>query len=269
MGSCATGADVTGKLVIRFPLGRKSIKVAQKEKALIENLNRQYCWLLVSAYESYEGFVKELYACMGFLDTVFWKCDDYGRLAVSDIGKLRLQWFKDRVRDRRNPNFREGVSYALQRLRESFPSIECYEKRMLSTGRISLYSNGLLHQSINTLPLGTSCRLAEKLRHAIVHSQGTIDSTQSLCTSIGANGRRNIAIVSSYAKACTEGVYIWLVHDENGLLDYKFLSLRIDHLFESLCAHACLLYKSCLGHFCKSAYWDRQPERPKRKRHGR
>ncbi len=260
--SGASGTDVTRKPAIRFPFGGKSIKVAEKEHALLENLNRQYCWLLVSAYESYESFLKVLYACMGFLDTALWQCNDYGSVSPSQVNKLRLQWFKDRVRNRANPNFREGASYALHRFRKTFPSIASYENTMLSSGRMSLYSDGFLHHSFDTLPLAMTCRLVEKLRHEIVHNQGSINSMQSLCASIGVNGRKKIAIVSSYTKVPTESAYIWLLYDEKGLLDYRFLSLRISHLFESLCAHACLLYKSCLGHFGKSPYWDRQNKKP-------
>ncbi len=263
MFSGAVGTDVTHRTVIHFPLGGKSIKLREKEHALIENLNRQYCWLLVSAYESYESFLKELYACMGFLDTALWQCNDYGSVSPSQVNKLRLQWFKDRVRDRANPKFREGVSYVLQRFRNTFHSIASYEKTTLSSGRMSLYSDGLLHHSVDTLPLAMTCHLAEKLRHAIVHNQGSINSIQSLCASIGVNGMKKSAIVSSYTRASTEVAYIWLVYDEKGMLDYRFLSLRISHLFESLCAHACLLYKSCLGHFGKSPYWDRQNKKPK------
>jgi len=258
IGSSSIGSDVTKKPIIHFSLGRKDIKFHEKEHALIENLNRQYSWLLVSAYEDYERFLKELYACMGFLDRTFWQCDDYGSISISDIGSLKLAWFKQRVAERTNRRFQHDASCALARFRDAFPSLLPYETVALPGAKTSVYSDAILHQEVDTLPVGLTCSLAGKLRHAIVHDHSAIESAQSLSKEIGANGTDKIAVIAAHLKKSPEGVRIWLVYDQKGLLDYNFLDLRISQMLQSLCAHACLLYKACISHFGEQAYWERK-----------
>jgi hypothetical protein len=229
--------------------------------ALLDNLNRQYCWLLVSAYEEYERLLKNLYARMGFLDRAFWKCDDYGDISPSEIAKKNLAWFRDRVRN--NVKLRHDVSYALRQFRQAFPRLQSYEARALAAGRMSVYANGILQQTIDTLPLEMTCRLAEKLRHAIVHDQGSVDSIESLCSAIGVKGQEKEGVIASHVKNSREGVRIWLVNDADGMLDGRFLSLRIHHLLESLNAHGCLVYKSCMVHFGQKPFWERSDSRGK------
>ena len=257
-GCSSTGSDVTKQPIVHFPLGRKYIKLAEEEESTLrEHLNRQYSWLLVSAHEEYERFLKHLYACMGYLDTGFWQCDDYGSVCIPHVANLKLSWFKARVTDRTDRRFRHNASHALARFRRAFPVVGTHEGVVLPAGRTSIYPDAVIQQKLAVLPLGLTCSLARELRHAIVHEQGIKKDTSSICRAIGANGRDTMALVEAHLKECTGGARIWLVNDEDGLLDYKFLDVRISHIFDSLCAHACLVYRGCILHFGKRPFWER------------
>lgn len=257
MFSSAIGSDVSGEFVVRFPLGRKDIKLNEKKDALLDNLNRQYCWILVTAFEEYERAMKETYATMGYLDNAFWQCDDFGSASPSSISKLKLEWYKDRVRDRSNHKFRNNANYAIAQFRKSFAEVGVAEAKVLPAGKMSLYSNVIYHQSLETLSLGKTCQLAEKLRHQVVHEQGVVSDVSWLADAIGVKGKKKLTILNDYLKATQKMNCVWLVNDKEGFLDYKFLQLRIDHLLGCLCAHACSINKWCLDHFGKNAHWKR------------
>jgi len=135
----------------------------------------------------------------------------------------------------------------------------------LPAAKTYLYSDAVFHEKVRTLTLGLTCLLAEKLRHAIVHNQGAIEGVEILCENIGANGAKRKTIVAGHFKDSAEGPRIWLVNDQKGVLDHRFLDLRITHILQSLCAHACLVYKACIIHFGEQAFWDRKSEGKHRK----
>jgi len=85
-----------------------------------------------------------------------------------------------------------------------------------------------------------------------------VEGAHLVSKEIGANGADKTAMVAAYLKDSPEGMRVWLVYDQKGVLDYNFLNLRISHILESFCAHACLLYKGCMSHFGEQAFWDRK-----------
>lgn len=211
---------------------------------LIDNYNRQCNWLFVTAYESYEKLLKDIYAALGYLDHGFWKCADFGDIPVDAIPKLKEEWFSIYMREKRSRFTPEGI---IKNIRNRVPVLSKYE------------ANGDLH-------LHRWINIAAFYRHIIVHSQGNI--SQEEC-------RERLQQITGYSLASKDievrmfwhSVYNYIetVGDDYRItmIDKKAIGKQgraVYAPFESLvlrvASHGLLVYSSLAEHFGFVPYWE-------------
>jgi len=130
--------------------------------SVVIHKNRQYQWLLAEAYEAFEDYLEDLYACIGFSDNNLWPMSDFGSVSIKELPGKDLQWYKERVGEKR----RKPLSI-LNQLRKVFPEICRIEE-----------------QNIFGINLRLSIITVEMLRHIIVHNGGIVDDKDAFIEGI-------------------------------------------------------------------------------------
>lgn len=118
------------------------------------HLNRFFGWILVGVFESWERFIKDVTAALGYAQRDSWNCQMYGNITLGEIDGLDFEWFAQRVRQ-------QGMSIdpMLNRLRDAvIPDLQTLEAR-----------------EVRGMPCIWGVRIVEYLRHVLVHAGGTLD----------------------------------------------------------------------------------------------
>ena len=119
--AAASASDVRKSPRALIEIGAKGASNEQVLKTLSDNHNHQNLWIMVSAFEAYEKFLKDLYGALGYLDQSLWRCEDFGNIKISQLNDKDKTWFVDRVRQTIAINSTKKIT---ARLRDNFPSFE-------------------------------------------------------------------------------------------------------------------------------------------------
>ena len=139
----------TGEAVVYS--GRK-VSAEDRVKMVGERKNREYCWLLVEAYEEFEDYIERVYAFIGKREAEAWPLGDFGNVRLSELKCKDFDWYLETVkRPHRRPK------EILNRLRAVYPDLETVER-----------ANKL---GVN---LRIALELIESLRHKVVHARGVV-----------------------------------------------------------------------------------------------
>lgn len=134
------------------PYGFKEQTPEEKVEHIKIQLNKQYCWLLVEAYEEFEDFLEHVYARVGYLSPEAWPMTDFGGISIRDIKLKPLDWFINQSRSKKN-----GSRGIVNQLNKEFPEIKELCENNKNIGNIAF-------QLI----------VIEKMRHIIVHNRGQV-----------------------------------------------------------------------------------------------
>lgn len=132
--------------------GSKKSSIEDRRHSLVLHKNKQYQWLLAEAYEEFEDYLEDLYACVGFKNNDFWPLRDFGGITLSEIESKPFEWFQAQAKKKK-----DKPASIINRFRECLPNIASLE-----------VNNGL---EIN---LRLAIKLVEFLRHVIVHKGGNV-----------------------------------------------------------------------------------------------
>ena len=143
--------DLTSGDVVRY--GHRQFTAEDEFNMISKHKNRQYCWLLVEAYEEFEDFLERIYAYIGKDNRNAWRLEDFGSAKLPDLDHKRFDWFLNAVRVKYRLNHRN----LLKRLREIYPELSLVEE-----------------QNIYQLNLRFTIETIENLRHHIVHTRGIV-----------------------------------------------------------------------------------------------
>lgn len=124
------------------------------QEYLIERTNRQYQWFLVEAYEYFEDYIEELYACTGYTYNASWKAEDYGNKYISEISNLTLKEFCYLSRNRKGETRKIISSFRLL-----INNLEKKERNNSTKTDLFLWVT-----------------MIEMYRHIITHKSGIIDN---------------------------------------------------------------------------------------------
>lgn len=89
----------TGAVVF---FGNESSTHDEKISDLVHRHNRQLQWLLADAYEVFELFLREIYACAGYNDNSLWSMSDFGDEPASVVKNKDYEWFVARSKGKRD-----------------------------------------------------------------------------------------------------------------------------------------------------------------------
>lgn len=143
-------------------IDRKKLKIDERIDIVNLHKNKQYQWLLVEAYEAYEKYLKELYACIGFIDHSFWPARDFGDISLSEIPHQDMIWFSSQVEQKK-----DKPKSILLTLRKKIPSII----------QIELNNENTINYQFATL-------MIENFRHIIVHHNGNFNNKTDFTTQL-------------------------------------------------------------------------------------
>lgn len=132
--------------------GSKKSSVKERRLSMVLHKNKQYQWLLAEAYEGFEDYIEDLYACAGFKNNDFWPLHDYGNITLSEIKSKPFEWFQFQAKKKK-----DRPASIINRFRESIPNLAAVEAK-----------NGL------ETNLRLAITLVEFLRHIIVHKGGNV-----------------------------------------------------------------------------------------------
>lgn len=136
--------------------GFKDSTVQAQIDELVHRTNRQFQWLLAEAYELFEDFVENAYACAALENRNLWPLRDFGALTLDQLPSVTFDVLLKRAKSKK-----DKPRSLLHPLREKLPRMKVLESRN------SLNAN--LWLKINFI---------EKLRHHIVHTRGAVMDKQ-------------------------------------------------------------------------------------------
>ncbi len=231
----------------RISLGSSYIHNEQAMTAVIDNLNLQCCWYLVSAYEEYESFLKRIFGSLGYLDHNVWNCDDFGNIKMSEIKNKKIEWYQDFASSKSR---KHNAYYVLKSLRQVFPKLSEIEKTTTHVTEFLLI-----------------LKLIELLRHNIVHKSGYTDSSEFIDLLFKKIGRslnekgQDMKILmynlNGYFEGSEPTKRIVVIKKSSLKQNYSFITSPVKNLIEVLKTHACLIYHISLLHFGMQPYWIR------------
>ena len=231
----------------RIFLGSSFIHNEQVLTAIIDNLNLQCCWHLVSAYEEYESFLKRIYGSLGYLDHNLWNCKDFGNIKISEISSKKIEWYSELSLSNSG---KHNADYILKSLRKVFPNLSEIEINTTHAKEFLLI-----------------LKLIELLRHIIVHKSGYTDSNAFIELLFKNTGRslnekgKNMKLLRYKLNGYFEGnestKRIVVIKKSSINLNYSFITSPVKTLIEVLKTHACLMYHISLLHFGIQPYWKR------------
>jgi hypothetical protein len=124
--------------------------------SLIQRTNRQYQWLLVDAYELFEDYLEQSYACMGFSKKETWPLRDFGGSYLPELEEKSYEYFLKQSQGKKDRPYS-----ILNQFRISLPHVRRFE-----------VTNSL---EIN---LNLAVAIIEKMRHFIVHLRGVVNDKE-------------------------------------------------------------------------------------------
>lgn len=211
-------------------------------------LNGQVRWLLVSSFEAYERFLRELYAVMGYCDHNLWRCADFGNShRLSDVGRLSL---KDH-----NTLVRQSSDLTPRKIR----TLIAHRFGKIQTAR----SLNAIHFANETMSYGDYLDYIELLRHVIVHEDSSVD-IEAFFVRLQRAWRREdplshalkTLIVHSAFRFTKPHWTVWLIR-EKAFACPKTEVGPFDTLARRLGTDACLCYEAVASHFGVTPYWTR------------
>ena len=183
----------TGEVAV---YGSRKLSAEDRVRLIGEKKNREYCWLLVEAYEEFEDYIERVYAFLGRRDPEAWPLGDFGNVRLSELESKDFGWYLETVKRKH----RQRPKEILNRLRAVYPDLETVER---------------------TNQLGVNLRIAleliESLRHKIVHARGELadleEFTGRLLERCGVwnNGKPNEdhrTFVKQYFRSHSDGGFI-------------------------------------------------------------
>ncbi|MCX6567138.1 MAG: hypothetical protein NTW38_12100 [Candidatus Aminicenantes bacterium] len=142
--------------------GFRESSLEDREKLVVFQKNKQYCWLLAEAYEEFEDYLEATYAHLGYKDISSWIMSDFGNISIADLVGKDYAWYLDRAK-----NKRDTPQSILTRLRELYPQLVDLEiKNRLDVN------------------LKLAIELIAHLRHYIVHRGGLVTSRDAFLESV-------------------------------------------------------------------------------------
>lgn len=130
----------------------KDITIQAQIDALVRRTNRQYQWLLAEAYELFEDFLENAYACAALENKNLWPLRDFGVLTFDELASVTFDKLLEQAKSKKGK-----PQSLLLPLREKLQRIRDLETRNCL--------NANLWFKINFI---------EKLRHHIVHTRGAV-----------------------------------------------------------------------------------------------
>jgi len=207
-----------------FAIGAKGAEDAQILDALIENLNFQNLWFIVSAFEAYERFFKNFYAALVSLG-----CVREAKATLRNINPILKSLRKE------FPEFEKGET-------GTKPNLKMWCEIASVFRHCIVHSGGIISEN----------ELFRKLSEATGHT---------FCgKSKGDRERR--AMVRRYIK-CEKGNCHLQGIDRSRLPgSYDLLHDLTINMMEHLASHACLAYSCAITHFGGTPVWERSGREP-------
>lgn len=137
-------------------LGTEENNTDERIETSIYYHNKECQWLLVEAYESFEAYLNNLYAVVGYINNSFWNMSDFGSISINEINDKDLNWFHGQVILK--PKKPDSI---LNQFRNKINKIKDFEKE--NKLQIDLYFYLYLISS---------------LRHIIVHNKGNVSNKE-------------------------------------------------------------------------------------------
>lgn len=133
--------------------GARRLYAKDYELQLFVSKNKQYQWLLVDVYESFEVFISNLYSISGFLDNDLWLLSDYGSETFSSIKSKPIDFYKQKC-----ANKKDRPQSIMTQYRLLFTEVKKIEKN-----------------NAYKIDFVLVFALIENLRNIIVHKNGRVD----------------------------------------------------------------------------------------------
>lgn len=129
---------------------------------LFKSYNRQVQWHLVSVYESFQKYMDEIYAILGYVDNASWIAKHFGDITIREIESKDLNWFRKKV----NTSGRRNISTEnqIKQIRKYINVFHNCEIIDVGNNLKNLYFNFIL---------------ISQLRHLIVHNDGLISEKEN------------------------------------------------------------------------------------------
>ena len=225
----------TGKPV---EYGGRNLSAEDRVRLVGERKNREYCWLLVEAYEEFEDYIERIYAFLGKRDAEAWPLADFGNVRLSELESKDFGWYLETVKWRHGRRPKE----ILNRLRVVYPDLKTVER-----------ANKL---GVN---LRVALELIESLRHKVVHARGEVadleEFTEGVLKRCGVwnNGKPNEdhrAFVQRYFRSRTDGGYLVTLLEVRAVPKEVQIEIALDvfwGLIDPLMAYAVLIGRSVNG----------------------
>ena len=145
------------------PFGHSELSAETKLRLIKTQKNRQYCWLLVEAYEEFEDYIERIYAYIGKRNPDDWVLEDFGNIKRSELRDKDFQWHLQTVKRK----YSQNPKRLLNKLRNMYPNLRCVEE----------------NNSLNT-NLQVAIELIANLRHQIVHTRGQVECLEDFFKNI-------------------------------------------------------------------------------------
>jgi len=212
-------------------------------------LNSQIRWLLVTAFEAYERFLKELYAVLGYCDKNLWRCSDFGNnYSLKNLSSLSIADFRSIVRQSAELKPRKIRTLVAHR----FGNIQ----RAQSKNSIVFADEIITYWEYISL--------IELIRHIIVHENSTV-SSDDFFRRLQKKWQREVPlshplktlIIHEAFKYEKPNWNIWLIRDV-AFAHPNTDASPMGTLVQRLGTDACLLYKEVGKHFGITPYWNRR-----------
>lgn len=212
-------------------------------------LNAQLRWLLVSAYEAYERYLRDFYAVLGYCDSNLWRLSDFGSShTIKDVSRMSLNDFRALLRE--PGNIRPKKIRTL--LAHRFGNIQRFQSR----NSIDFGEEAVSHKEY--------IDLIEILRHVIVHEDSHalpdnfFDRLQYVWKRTDSpSPKLRALILHTHFRKDGLAWEVWLAEDSRSPVSDTH-ARPFGMLVERLGSHACLLYKETAAHFGHKAFWEKE-----------
>ena len=104
--------------------GSRKLSVEARVRLVGEKKNREYCWLLVEAYEEFEDYIERAYAFLGKQNPEAWPLEDFGNVRFSELESKDFGWYLETVKRKH----RQRPKEILNRLRAVYLDLEAVER---------------------------------------------------------------------------------------------------------------------------------------------
>lgn len=249
MWTAVSAMDILESPPVYVAISGKEAQDEELIEILTDNLNNQNRWLLVSAYEEFERYCRDIYGALGYLDRNLWRCEDFGSISLQGLKFKDLSWYQQCVRKGIG---RYNTDIIIKRFRQIFPKFEKAESK----------------NSKNNADLKTWINILAFLRNRIVHTQAKISKSEIIQvlqekTGLSFTGhKRSVAmrraIIFERLFKLNGNQYEIKAIDRSKLKEpYVSINNPFYFLLERIVSHASLSYKLSMKHFGQQAFWNR------------